>query len=71
MNGPRPSEVKIYYAKTLPDNRRDFRLVVGAPNDPTKAVPHPVVWLNTNDSLIINETPTKITYRAAFIKPRK
>ena len=51
--------------------RRDFRLVVGAPDDPSKAVPHPVVWLTTNDSLIITETPTSITYRAAFVKPRK
>ena len=41
INGPAPSEVKIFYAKTLPDNRRDFRLVVGSPSDPTKAVPHP------------------------------
>jgi hypothetical protein len=55
----------------LNTNRRDFRLVVGAADDPTKAVPHPVVWLTTNDSLIITETPTTITYRAAFVKPRK
>jgi hypothetical protein len=32
-------------------NRRDFRLVIGDPNHPGKAIPNPVIWL-TNDVVI-------------------
>ena len=39
--GRKPSEVKVYFARTLDNKRRDFRLVIGDPNDPKKAIPHP------------------------------
>lgn len=29
-------------------SRRDFRLVIGDPNHPGKAIANPVVWLKTN-----------------------
>ena len=49
--------------------RRDFRLVIGDPNDPSKAIPHPVIWLS--DTKIINTVVTKeqIVYTVAFQKP--
>ena len=49
--------------------RRDFRLVIADPNDPSKVIPHPVVWLS--DSKIINTVVSKttITYSVAFPIP--
>ena len=44
-------------------------MAIGDPNDPSKIVPHPVIWLA--DSKIINtvQTKTTITYTVAFQKP--
>lgn len=39
-----PLTVRAYWAKTLDGSRRDFRLLVGDKNDPSKPYPHPVVW---------------------------
>ena len=49
--------------------RRDFRLLIADPNDPSKIIPHPVVWLS--DSKIINTVVSKttITYSVAFPIP--
>jgi hypothetical protein len=59
--GPTPMSVLGYYARTLNDkrsvnnyeqhivdmlfSRRDFRLVIGDPNHPGKAMANPVIWL--------------------------
>ena len=40
-SGPKPSEAKVYFARTFDKKRRDFRLACGDPNDPSKIIPHP------------------------------
>ncbi|CAF0918037.1 unnamed protein product [Brachionus calyciflorus] len=67
--GRKPSDVKVYYARTLDKKRRDFRLVIGDPNDPSKAIPHPVVWLTDSKVLTVKEETNRITYEAAFLIP--
>ena len=92
-NGPRPRDVRIFYAETLDNKRflifllslfitklsysnlkkyicrRDFRLVVGDPNDGHKPIPHPVVWKTTTSNIIVNETSDFIYYEASFKYP--
>jgi hypothetical protein len=34
---------KKYFFLNL-SNRRDFRLVIGDPNNPGRAIPNPVIW---------------------------
>jgi hypothetical protein len=50
-------------------SRRDFRLVIGDPSDPSKAIPHPVVWESSKKILSKTETSTSIVYRTTFLKP--
>ena len=49
--------------------RRDFRLVIGDPNNPGKAIPNPVLWKSNSKIISTVQTKTKITYTAAFLKP--
>ncbi|XP_059147483.1 autocrine proliferation repressor protein A-like [Physella acuta] len=58
-----PKNVTVYYAHTLDDKRRDFRLFVKSPTsmDP---VPHPVVWLSKSANRI---SPTQ--FEASVDKP--
>ncbi|CAF0930838.1 unnamed protein product [Brachionus calyciflorus] len=67
--GPKPYSVECYYAKTLDGKRRDFRLIAADPNDPSKPIPHPVVWLSTQKEIIVTEKPNAITFEIAFNKP--
>jgi hypothetical protein len=70
MNGPQPIDVRIYYAKTLDNKRRDFRLYVADKNDSSKPILHPVVWLSTKENLIIkNQTSEKTVFEASFEIP--
>ncbi|CAF0982013.1 unnamed protein product [Adineta steineri] len=67
--GPRPISAYGYRARTLTDKRRDFRLLIGNPSDPTKAYANPVFWFNT-PVVIENETNTTIDYSLTIENPR-
>lgn len=43
--------------------------MIGDPKDPTKPIPHPVVWKSTIKNLNIRTTTSKITYEAAYNYP--
>ncbi|ESO89129.1 hypothetical protein LOTGIDRAFT_154212 [Lottia gigantea] len=60
----KPKTVNVFYARTLDGNRRDFRLLVGTPGDPSKPMPHPVVWLRDDVQDMGNNV-----YRAELTKP--
>jgi hypothetical protein len=49
--------------------RRDFRLFVNNPADPGTAMPHPVIWLNSNKIVARNETDSAGQYVVAFQRP--
>ncbi|CAF1001048.1 unnamed protein product [Adineta steineri] len=66
--GPKPISVLSYHARTLNDKRRDFRLVIGDPNHPGKAIANPVVWLK-GDVVIEAQTPTTIVYSVTIANP--
>jgi hypothetical protein len=68
VNGPVPSEVKAFYAKTLNSKRRDFRLVAADPNT-GKPIPHPVIWESSKTVVQTVETSTQIKYQVAFLRP--
>jgi hypothetical protein len=68
-NGLRPNNVVIYYAQTI-DERRDFRLLVGDPRDPSKPFAHPVIWFANYHNLKTSESSHQITYEATFPLPR-
>jgi hypothetical protein len=44
--GPKPISAYGYHARTLNDKRRDFRLLIGNPANPKKAMANPVFWFN-------------------------
>lgn len=69
INGPSPFSATVFYAQTLNNKRRDFRLLVADPKNPDKSIPNPVFW--QSDSKIISKTETQatITYSVAFPKP--
>ncbi|XP_059147484.1 autocrine proliferation repressor protein A-like [Physella acuta] len=58
-----PSKVTVYYAHTLDDKRRDFRLAVKSPNSMDPLV-HPVLWLNKSANQI-----SSTQYQASIDKP--
>lgn len=68
-DAPRPYSVKCYYANTLDGKRRDFRLLIGDPNDPSKPIPHPVVWFSTEKNILVTENSKSVLYEIAFEKP--
>jgi PhoPQ-activated pathogenicity-related protein len=68
-NRPKPVEVRTWYTQTLDSNRIDFRLVIGDPNKPGGAIPHPVVWKSTKKYITSQETSTSINYQSSFIRP--
>lgn len=68
-NSPKPSSFQAFYAKTLDNKRRDFRLASADPKDPSKPVPHPVVWFSTQKEVLVYEKKDSITYEIAFPKP--
>ncbi|UJR29763.1 hypothetical protein I4U23_017311 [Adineta vaga] len=57
-SGPKPISAIGYRARTLDDKRRDFRLLIGNPSDPKKAMANPVFWFSTN---LVTEEETKST----------
>ncbi|XP_071129143.1 autocrine proliferation repressor protein A-like [Mytilus edulis] len=59
-----PKTVQAYHAKTTDNKRRDFRLVIGQPGDPSKAFPHIVPWVAENVKDMGNNT-----YMAEFTNP--
>lgn len=67
--GPKPFNVRVYYATTLDNKRRDFRLVIGDPNNPGGGILHPVIWLNSESAVTRNETSTYGRYEVAFKRP--
>jgi len=67
-NGPKPTSVIYYHARTLTDKRRDFRLVIGDPNHPGKAIANPVFWFNDNVPLE-SQTATTLTYSVTVANP--
>ncbi|XP_050394472.1 autocrine proliferation repressor protein A [Patella vulgata] len=64
MSDQKPKTVNMYYATTLDGERRDFRLLVGTPGDPSKPLPHPVIWLRDDVKDMGNNT-----YVAEIDKP--
>ncbi|XP_071129138.1 autocrine proliferation repressor protein A-like [Mytilus edulis] len=42
----KPKTVKVKFAVTTDTKRRDFRLFVGEPDNPTHKYPHPVLWFS-------------------------
>jgi PhoPQ-activated pathogenicity-related protein len=66
--GPKPISVYGYHARTLNDKRRDFRLVIGDPKHPGKAIANPVFWMKTD---VVTEAPTATTqvYSLTIEKP--
>jgi len=62
----KPVEVTVEYAKTIDGNsRRDFRLLVGDPENPDGVIPHPVVWKRA----AVNVTVEGKEYTAHFDNP--
>ncbi|RNA06152.1 autocrine proliferation repressor A-like [Brachionus plicatilis] len=49
--------------------RRDSRLASADPKDPSKPVPHPVVWFPTQKIVIVDENENSISYEIVFQKP--
>ncbi|CAF0973466.1 unnamed protein product [Adineta ricciae] len=66
--GPKPINVYGYHARTLNDKRRDFRLVIGDPNHPGKAMANPVIWLK-NNVVIETQTSTTVVYSLTIANP--
>jgi hypothetical protein len=51
----KPIEVKLFFARTFDKKRRDFRLVIADPNDPSKVIPHPGIFkINYIDFFLLN-----------------
>ncbi|CAF1622101.1 unnamed protein product [Rotaria magnacalcarata] len=67
--GPKPMMAYGYHARTLTNNRRDFRLLIADPNKPGKAIANPVIWLNT-DVVIETQTATTIVYSLTIESPK-
>ncbi|KAK7112150.1 autocrine proliferation repressor protein A-like [Littorina saxatilis] len=61
-----PLNIKTFFAKTLDGKRRDFRLLVGSKDDPTKPFPHPIVW-HTRETIWTGNT----TFQAEFDNPQE
>ncbi|KAL5018445.1 hypothetical protein ScPMuIL_004167, partial [Solemya velum] len=59
-----PLTTEVYHARTIGGKRRDFRLLVASPDDPTKPFPHPVIWFKTSA-----ESKGNNTFVAQFSKP--
>jgi len=66
---PKPFDVKVWYTQTLDNKRIDFRLVIGDPNNPSSALPHPVVWKSTTKYITSKESESGINYQVAFVRP--
>jgi len=66
--GPKPINVFYYHARTLNNKRRDFRLVIGDPAHPGKAIPNPVFWFQDN-VVIESQTATTIVYSVTLESP--
>ncbi|CAF1107718.1 unnamed protein product [Didymodactylos carnosus] len=65
-NGPKPISAIGYKARTLNAKRRDFRLVIGDPNHPGKAIVNPVFWLTQAiGQQVVNSTKTVYTLTIA------
>jgi len=68
-NGPAPSDITVYYAQTLDNKRRDFRVRILDPNDPGKLIPNPVIWYSNSKIIQAKKTDDSIIYTAAFVNP--
>ncbi|CAF3581131.1 unnamed protein product [Rotaria sp. Silwood1] len=67
--GPKPISALGYRARTLNNKRRrDFRLLIANPDDPTKSMVNPVFWFTT-DLVIEAETNTTIVYSLTIANP--
>ncbi|CAF4210002.1 unnamed protein product [Rotaria sp. Silwood2] len=66
--GPKPMSAYGYHARTLNDKRRDFRLLIGDPNNPGKSMVNPVIWFNIG---VVTEaqTATSIVYSLTIANP--
>ena len=51
-------------------HRRDFRLVIGDPNHPGKAIPNPVVWLKNDVVMEVNDMLSNTRLIYCYIPPR-
>jgi len=69
VNGPTPSDVTVYYARTIDNKRRDFRLIISDPKNPGKLVPNPVIWKAEPSLVKTEKTPTSLIYTVAFARP--
>lgn len=49
--------------------RRDFRVLIADPNKPGQVMPNPVVWFETESTVIKFENDTMGVYEVAFQKP--
>ena len=52
----KPKTVEAKFAVTLDNKRRDFRMFVATPGDPSKGCPHPVVWFSDSVKNVGNNT---------------
>lgn len=66
--GPKPSGVTGLRARTLNDKRRDFRLTIANPENPTKAMPNPVIWFDI-PVVVESQTATTIVYSLTIATP--
>ncbi|CAF1051330.1 unnamed protein product [Rotaria magnacalcarata] len=66
--GPKPISAFGYHARTLNDQRRDFRLLIADPNHPGKATPNPVIWFRA-PVVTEGQTSTTIAYSLTIESP--
>jgi PhoPQ-activated pathogenicity-related protein len=69
INGPIPVDVTVYFARTLDNKRRDFRLAIADPKNPDKFIPNPVIWKSDASIIRTEKTPISMVYKAAFARP--
>ena len=60
--GPKPIGAVGYYAETLDSKRRDFRLLIGTPSNPTQPMLHPVFWATKNLVVEVNISNDSISF---------
>ncbi|CAF1210020.1 unnamed protein product [Adineta steineri] len=66
--GPKPISAYGYRARTLNNQRRDFRLLIADPNHPGKAMANPVIWFNIAIVTEV-ETATTLVYSLTIENP--
>lgn len=66
-----PFDIKCFYAHTLEDGRRDFRIEEADPSDPSQGKLHPVKWVSTRNGIKIFADSDQTVYEIVFEMPKK